>query len=59
MNTSTESGGTGDQASSPSRAKTPPPIDEPPVEPVNGMVIIRTFTKKEMAETYVYERYLI
>ena len=43
MNTSTESGGTGDQASSPSRAKTPPPIDEPPVEPVNGMVIIQTF----------------
>ena len=54
MNTSTESGGTGDQASSPSRAKTPPPIDEPPVEPVNGMVIIQTFTK-----TYVYARYLI
>lgn len=38
MNTSTESGGTGEEMSSPARSKTPPPIDEPPVEPVNGQV---------------------
>jgi len=37
MNTSTESGGTLEN-SSPSRAKTPPPYDEAPVDPVNGQV---------------------
>jgi len=37
MNTSTESGGTLEN-SSPSRNKSPPPYDEPPVDPVNGQV---------------------
>jgi len=36
MNTSTES--TGDENSSPVKAKSPPPIDEGPYEPVNGQV---------------------
>ena len=37
MNTSTESGG-GEESSTPTKAKTPPHIDDGPLEPVNGQV---------------------